>query len=763
MQELLLSTFAPGEVFEVRILGATVPGYRQPHTQSGYFRFEEIDSIPEAMAHLVSYTGCYFSLNPVNPAVYARCGGRITAAKRGTTTSDEDILHRHYLFIDIDPKRPAGISATQKEKKSAWNGLEEIKGKLFTRGFPEPITVDSGNGFYLLYRINLPAEDSTTIKNVLRVISTLTDYAIVDPAVHNAARIIRLPGTWNRKGDNTKDRPHRKAKVVSIPDDIIPVDTDLLQQMAAEYAPPPPKKSRKHLPHPGQSRPGDAFNENGNIHDILAPHGWQFVGEMGENQLWRRPDKTEGHSATWNGHTFYVFSSNAEPLEPNRGYSLFSLHAILNHGGDFTAAATAISGKPSDEPLPEIDISEIIKPTVKREQSMEQFLDVPGFIGNLIKYNLSTAHKQQPVLALAGAIALQSILCARKIRTVHGTRPNLMICGVAPSGTGKEHARSLNRQILINAGASHLHAEGLKSGSALVNALTVNPAILFQIDEFGRFIKATRNPERNQYTYEIITKLLTLYTSSGATYETDRYADADKGGVLINCPHVVIYGTTVPQSLYEGLTEESITDGFLARILIFDVGDNNPRRRIVQERPVDSYFVDMARWWNTFRPDGGNLDHSSITVPLTEDAIRIGEEFIDTEHDRMSDIGENPISTLWSRTAQNADKLALLYAASRDHEQIVVDADAAQWGYSLAETLTRQMILSVKENIASNRFHAEVLRAHRSLQKGAKDRRKLMMNLRMKSREVDEILDYMLQSGMAQKIEKDGKTLFKGA
>lgn len=107
------------DVFEVRVLGTTVPGWRNPHTEAGYFDYEHIDQVPAAIEALASYAGVYVTLNPVNPALLARTCNRLAGAQRAQTTSDTDILRRRWLFLDIDPVRPSGISATESEKQGA--------------------------------------------------------------------------------------------------------------------------------------------------------------------------------------------------------------------------------------------------------------------------------------------------------------------------------------------------------------------------------------------------------------------------------------------------------------------------------------------------------------------------------------------------------------------------------------------------------------------------------------------------------------------
>ena len=95
------------------------------------------------------------------------------------------------------------------------------------------------------------------------------------------------------------------------------------------------------------TRPGDDFCRRGEIRPVLEAHGWQFIGAKQDgNELWRRPGKTAGgHSATFDGNVFYVFSSNADPFESERGYSRFQVYALLECAGDFTRAARELLGK----------------------------------------------------------------------------------------------------------------------------------------------------------------------------------------------------------------------------------------------------------------------------------------------------------------------------------------------------------------------------------------------------------------------------------
>src|SRR5262249_30925582 len=68
----------------------------------------------------------------------------------------------------------------------------------------------------------------------------------VDESVANAARLIRLPGTTNSKGDSTAEQPHRLARVLSAPAPLAQITLDQVRALAALLppAPEPPRSAR---------------------------------------------------------------------------------------------------------------------------------------------------------------------------------------------------------------------------------------------------------------------------------------------------------------------------------------------------------------------------------------------------------------------------------------------------------------------------------------------------------------------------------------
>lgn len=102
-------------------------------------------------------------------------------------------------------------------------------------------------------------------------------------------------------------------------------------------------------------RPGDDFDRRATWLDVLEPHGWACVSQRGQTEYWKRPGTEHRWSATINGpgvgaDRLYVFSSST-PFEPQRSYSKFQAFAILNHAGDFAAAARDLGGRGYGEQL----------------------------------------------------------------------------------------------------------------------------------------------------------------------------------------------------------------------------------------------------------------------------------------------------------------------------------------------------------------------------------------------------------------------------
>ena len=125
----------PGQVTELRALGVSTPDYQRPHTVSGYFDDREALA-REAMQLSPCSKGVYFVPNVLNPALLARVANHVRPVNQEPLTSDSDIIARRWLLVDIDAKRPSGISSTDAEHDAAIAKARQIREALADNGWP---------------------------------------------------------------------------------------------------------------------------------------------------------------------------------------------------------------------------------------------------------------------------------------------------------------------------------------------------------------------------------------------------------------------------------------------------------------------------------------------------------------------------------------------------------------------------------------------------------------------------------------------------
>lgn len=132
--------------------------------------------------------------------------------------------------------------------------------------------------------------------------------------------------------------------------------------------------------HQGQgiagARPGEAWAGVTTWDEILKPHGWRRDHSTDKSDHWTRPGKSSGTSATTNyngSQLLYVYTSSTD-FEPETSYTKFGAYAVLNHEGDFQAAAAELVDKGFADPMTaETDSREqrVAQMAIKAEDRLE--------------------------------------------------------------------------------------------------------------------------------------------------------------------------------------------------------------------------------------------------------------------------------------------------------------------------------------------------------------------------------------------------------
>lgn len=220
---------AVDQVVELRALHVGQKG----RTYAGWFDGAHlVDLAKQALMLAREAAGVYFTPNPVAPELLERSPNRITQARRDAPplTKDPDVPERRFLLVDIDPARafdadPAGPSSAR-EVGFARFVARQVAGYMAGFGFAAPVQMLSGNGIHLVYRLAAPApggrcDPSDPLARLLRVLADRFGCygAAVDTNTYTPARMLKVPGTLVRKGEATRTRPHRVARILTVPHD----------------------------------------------------------------------------------------------------------------------------------------------------------------------------------------------------------------------------------------------------------------------------------------------------------------------------------------------------------------------------------------------------------------------------------------------------------------------------------------------------------------------------------------------------------------
>lgn len=284
------------------------------------------------------------------------------------------------LWVDIDVAGPNHADSTNLPTtiEDAWR---------LVRSFPEPATavIATGGGLQAWWFLAEPAHiDAGTTTLLARWHATWDRLggALHVDNVFDVARVMRLPGTSNRK--------HAAVDV-----EILECDyerryglDDLDRWLDDPPAPPEPSRARD-VPYIGPERPGDAYSARHTGGQVLAELGFTLDHrDSNGDEQWTRPgkDARQGTSATVyaeDGHTTIWSDTCAArwpKLQVRRPYDPFGLLVVTRYDGDWHRAYEELLSQGYGSAPERIDpralmagLADVAEPT--EGDDLTQFLD----------------------------------------------------------------------------------------------------------------------------------------------------------------------------------------------------------------------------------------------------------------------------------------------------------------------------------------------------------------------------------------------------
>lgn len=394
-------------------------------------------------------------------------------------------------------------------------------------------------------------------------------------------------------------------------------------------------------------------------------------------------------------------------------------------------------------------------------------LEMPdGLVGELTDYMLSTARRPQPLLSLGASLCAIGALMGRQYRTESNLRSNLYVVGIADSGSGKNHAREIINEVFFEAGlAHHLGGNKIASGAGLLTALHRQPAILFQIDEFGMFLAAAADRRRSpRHITEILDNMTELYTAAGGIFLGAEYANRDGSNERrdIVQPCLCVYGTTTPLHFWGALQGANVVDGSLARFLILPSDEDYPDENIavgIREAPpaLIHGLQDVAAGGGHQRGNlaGKTADQNTTVnptiVPMADEARARFKALSAELTEELRAAAGTAFTAILARIGENALKLALIVAVGRDPAKPKIDLLAADWAIDFVRHYARQTMEAVERHVADTETEAHLKRLKEVIRAaGANGITKSEITRAsqwLKARDRDEILLTLIETG----------------
>lgn len=367
------------------------------------------------------------------------------------------------------------------------------------------------------------------------------------------------------------------------------------------------------------------------------------------------------------------------------------------------------------------------------------------------------AKSNQDALALGGAIAFISALCANRFKTeVRGLPvwPNVYIINLGYSGTGKETAQNLVADLLEPTGL--IGAASYRSGTAVIKGLPSQQERLDIIDECSSLLKAMSSDE--VYRAEIVEVLSLLYSKASSRFLGYTSAiGGDKQGACFN-PCVSLLASTTPSGFRLSIDTAMASKGLLPRFLTFyqpDVGVYAGRKDVSEFNKIKDILKEFVRTLTKIRklragdcPGDAKVGfkYAPTLIPFTKEAHEAWFDWDEHNFNRSKLELDGFQSAFYARFNENAAKLALIDTISQGGTEITLDS--FEWGKAVVETQWVNMQAMYEIAAGENRQEVNLLRVLKIIrEKGPITKSQVTLKTQwLQRRERDEILKTLSES-----------------
>lgn len=366
-----------------------------------------------------------------------------------------------------------------------------------------------------------------------------------------------------------------------------------------------------------------------------------------------------------------------------------------------------------------------------RQELADRVAQLSPIAGDFMSLAKQCAIYWQPGFAIGGAVALGSVLGARRLiwpgRNPLTTSAYVLIAG--GSGDGKSTAKA-PVDMCLELWPELIGGNSLASFQANFESIRTaaenGHGQLWVLDEYYRIIESMTGPKAASFNIENRGLLLEMATINTGTYRRKKSKLDSKDGhqfEVVHAPGFSLMALSATEKLFEVLGKGSVADGYLPRHVLFMPQSVLPRKSrgrppVISQRLASAIAdaVDIHKDW----VDGlGVALWRGVPVVPSDEAVAILEGFGDAlDSERRKSKPAAPEAVL-ARGEEQAMRISMCLAAlaQAGQQTIKINAETAYLACDIAAMSMADVSYAVSEHTSETVYEAHLARLRQTIER----------------------------------------------
>lgn len=404
---------------------------------------------------------------------------------------------------------------------------------------------------------------------------------------------------------------------------------------------------------------------------------------------------------------------------------------------------------PGAEPILEVNLKESI---AAAPVNAVAWPEPQGTLKDIRDIIFQSSMRDQPGIALGGAVALGSVLISNRIR-MDDVWPNVYVLNVGRTGAGKSFPHTAIKRLLTPENDLDLIGSGgYRSSAAMIKDLMSKRERLDVIDECSDLFRTMR--DGGVFQQDMMAIFNSLWSDSNTSFLGPEAVGREKIQVWHACVSTLF--STTPQGLKGSINSSFVAQGLLPRCLIFNDADYGPIKSSawnveLAERVVAKASQMRAQFGQKDAPGKRNMmmgpKPNPDAIDVTADARARLAAYQRECAEALSEPDREEVERHFlSRGGQQAARLALIHGALW---RLTVGIEDVEWAIATLAACRHNATDLLPTLGAENAQETNVIKVFQKIKRVGSITQSALYNQTrfLRTRERQEILDALVMEG----------------